>query len=100
MTLIKRILFHKKQIEILYYLHYFIYHEKSYKKESARYFTQGAVMGRTGITYENVAKAAAEILAEGAIPTIERIRVKLETGSYSTLGTLLKEWRAKHALQQ
>jgi hypothetical protein len=57
-------------------------------------------MGRPGVTYAEVAKAATEILEQGFAPTIERIRAKLETGSYSTLGVLLKEWRAKHALQQ
>jgi len=57
-------------------------------------------MGRPGVTYTEVAKAAAEILAQGGLPTIERIRAKIETGSYSTLGALLKEWKAKQALQQ
>lgn len=57
-------------------------------------------MARPGITYADVAKAAAAIVAEGNIPTIERLRAKLETGSYSTLGVLLKEWKSKQALQQ
>ncbi len=57
-------------------------------------------MGRPGVTYSDVAKAAAEIIEQGIVPTIERIRLKLETGSYTTLGVFLKEWKAKQALQQ
>lgn len=57
-------------------------------------------MGRPGVTYADVAKTAVEIIEQGNVPTIERLRAKLETGSYSTLGSLLKEWKAKQALQQ
>lgn len=57
-------------------------------------------MSRPGVTYTDVARAANEILEEGELPTIERVRIKLATGSYSTLSVLLKEWKTKYALQQ
>lgn len=57
-------------------------------------------MTRPGVTYTELANAAAKIIDEGNMPTLDRIRTKLGTGSYSTLSALLKEWKAKQALQQ
>lgn len=57
-------------------------------------------MSRPGVTYTELANAASKIIDEGNIPTLDRIRAKLGTGSYSTLSVLLKEWKAKQALQQ
>ncbi len=58
-------------------------------------------MSRNGITYLDVARCADEFAARHEDPTIERIRIKLATGSNSTIGTHLRTWRSKQdALQQ
>jgi len=52
-------------------------------------------MSRIGITLLDVEKAALEIQAQGKIPTIDRIRAILNTGSNTTIGEHLKTWRSK-----
>lgn len=52
-------------------------------------------MSRNGITYVDVARCAEELTASNEDPTIERIRIRLKTGSNSTIGTHLRTWRAK-----
>jgi chromosome segregation ATPase len=52
-------------------------------------------MGRLGITYEDVANAANELTAKAQAPTIANIRGIIGAGSYSTISTLLKEWKQK-----
>lgn len=51
-------------------------------------------MGRSGIIYSDVAKAAAKLAANGKNPTVDSIRESLgSTGSKSTIGPLLKRWK-------
>lgn len=52
-------------------------------------------MSRIGINYSDVEQCAQEITASGQEATIERIRVKLKTGSNTTIGTHLRAWKAK-----
>lgn len=59
------------------------------------------VMTRPGVTYHDVVSSAQKIIASGYEPTIERIRADLKTGSNSTIGTHLRNWRSKQdSLQQ
>ncbi|MBY0545493.1 MAG: DNA-binding protein [Gammaproteobacteria bacterium] len=57
-------------------------------------------MSRTGIGYQEVALAAEKLVQQGASPTIERIRVLLGTGSYSTVSKYLTEWKTQHLKQR
>ena len=52
-------------------------------------------MGRIGITYQDVATAAATVQGHDQIPTVDRVREILRTGSKSTIARYLKEWKAK-----
>ncbi|WP_404995479.1 DNA-binding protein [Cupriavidus pauculus] len=55
-------------------------------------------MARKGITYDQVANAAAAIKARGQAPTISAIRVELgNEGSYSTISQHLARWKADDA---
>jgi hypothetical protein len=55
-------------------------------------------MARKGITYDQVANAAAAIQARGTEPTISAIRVELNNeGSYSTISQHLSRWRSESA---
>ena len=53
-------------------------------------------MGRSGITYTEVAHAANTLIEAGITPTIEKIRAKIGMGSYTTIATFLKQWKDKH----
>ena len=57
-------------------------------------------MARPGITYHEVSNAAQQQLAAGKTPTIESIRIALGSGSHSTLGPLLRTWKAQHMQTQ
>jgi chromosome segregation ATPase len=50
-------------------------------------------MARPGISYEDVRKAAANLLEQGLNPSIQRIREHLGTGSNSTIAEHLKQWQ-------
>lgn len=53
-------------------------------------------MARKGITYDQVANAAAAIKARGNEPTIAAIRVEVGgEGSYTTISTHLARWRVE-----
>lgn len=55
-------------------------------------------MARKGITYDQVANAAAAIKARGTEPTIAAIRVELGgEGSYTTISAHLAKWRDNRA---
>lgn len=54
-------------------------------------------MGRTGVTYSDVATAAAAIQAKGENPTVDRVRERLGTGSKGTISPLLKQWKHEQA---
>lgn len=55
---------------------------------------QGACMARGGITYLDVAKAAENLKNKGIIPTVDRVREILRTGSKTTLVHHLKRWKS------
>ena len=50
-------------------------------------------MARPGVTYHDVANAALEIQGQGKYPTVENVRACLGTGSSSTIGPHLRDWR-------
>lgn len=51
-------------------------------------------MARAGVTYTEVAKAAETVKQQGFEPTVDRVREKLGTGSKSTIGPHLKQWKS------
>jgi hypothetical protein len=51
------------------------------------------LMGRPGLSYQDIQKAAATLLQRGVNPSIQRIRELLGTGSNSTIGQYLKRWQ-------
>jgi chromosome segregation ATPase len=51
-------------------------------------------MARSGVTYTEVAKAAETVKQQGFEPTVDRVREKLGTGSKSTIGPHLKQWKS------
>lgn len=57
-------------------------------------------MARNGISYQEVANAAQQLVAAGKNPTIEAIRGILGTGSNSTISALFRDWKAKQDLSQ
>lgn len=58
-------------------------------------------MARKGITYDQVANAAAAIKARGSEPTVSAIRLELgQQGSFTTLCQHLAKWRDEAATQQ
>lgn len=57
-------------------------------------------MARKGITFDQVANAAAAIKGRGSEPTIHAVRVELgNEGSYSTISQHLSKWRDDSASQ-
>ena len=48
---------------------------------------------RIGVTYDEVAAIADQIVAGGAEPTIRNVRDRLGRGSYSTIHRHLTAWR-------
>lgn len=51
-------------------------------------------MARSGVTYLDISNAAQQLVASKKALTIENIRIILGTGSNSTLGTHLRNWKA------
>lgn len=51
-------------------------------------------MARTGVTYGEVAEAAAQLIGQGRNPTVEQIRFILGTGSSTTIANHLRQWKA------
>jgi DNA repair exonuclease SbcCD ATPase subunit len=57
-------------------------------------------MARGGVTYSEVAKAARQLLDVGVNPTVDAVRGKLgHTGSKSTIGPFLKQWKDQHLVE-
>jgi hypothetical protein len=52
-------------------------------------------MARIGITSLDVEKAALQLQGQGKLPTIDRVRELLSTGSKTTITEHLKRWKAK-----
>ncbi len=54
-------------------------------------------MARAGILYSQVARAAAQLAADGKNPTVDSVREALGgTGSKSTIAPMLKRWKSEH----
>lgn len=54
-------------------------------------------MARAGILYSHVAQAASRLAAAGTNPTVDNVRAALGgTGSKSTIGPMLKQWKSEH----
>ncbi|MCP4042623.1 MAG: hypothetical protein GY731_11825, partial [Gammaproteobacteria bacterium] len=56
-------------------------------------------MARQGISKEQVYTAAAELREEGSAPTVQAVRDRLGSGSFSTISAHLAEWKAENAAQ-
>jgi len=54
-------------------------------------------MARPGITQEQVYEAASELMDEGTAPTVQSVRERIGSGSYTTITPLLNQWREEHA---
>lgn len=57
-------------------------------------------MGRIGIGFEEVAKAALQIQAQGKTATVDAVRNVLGTGSKTTISHHLKQWKADFGAQE
>lgn len=55
-------------------------------------------MARIGVSYEEVATAADDLLKEGCNPTIEGVRHQIGAGSFTTLSKHLNAWRSKRLM--
>jgi chromosome segregation ATPase len=60
---------------------------------------QGGIMGRIGISYQDVIKAIPQLQGQQRNPTVDNIREILGTGSKSTIARFLREWKSKNGLQ-
>lgn len=56
-------------------------------------------MARQGISKAQVYTAAAELREEGIAPTVQAVRERIGSGSYSTINTHLADWKAENAAQ-
>ena len=56
-------------------------------------------MARQGIKKEQVYNAAAELREEGIAPTVQAVRERIGSGSFSTINTHLAKWKAENAAQ-
>lgn len=54
-------------------------------------------MARAGVNYADILKAAEYIQHNGHLPTVDRVREYLGTGSKSTIAPLLKQWHEQNA---
>ncbi|MBA3660631.1 MAG: DNA-binding protein [Gammaproteobacteria bacterium] len=50
-------------------------------------------MARPGVTFNDVAEAANQLIGQGKNPTIEQIRLILGTGSSTTIANHVREWK-------
>ena len=56
-------------------------------------------MARAGISKDQVFEAASALLDEGTSPTVQAVRGRIGSGSFSTISSHLAEWKAEHAGQ-
>jgi transketolase len=54
-------------------------------------------MARPGVGVEKITEAIRELEARGKEPTVTAIRERLGSGSYSTIGAVLADWRRERA---
>ena len=52
-------------------------------------------MARIGISFEDVRDAALKLQDQDLLPTVERIRAQLGSGSHSTIARHLRDWRSQ-----
>jgi SMC interacting uncharacterized protein involved in chromosome segregation len=50
-------------------------------------------MARAGVSKEQVFKVASELNGEGIVPTVQAVRERIGSGSFSTISSHLAEWR-------
>jgi hypothetical protein len=50
-------------------------------------------MARTGVSYSEVSAAATQLIGQGRNPTVEQVRLLLGTGSSTTIGNHLRQWK-------
>jgi len=53
-------------------------------------------MARPGVNYETVKQTAIKLLSQGTVPSVQKIRENLGTGSNTTIAVHLKVWRKEH----
>jgi hypothetical protein len=51
-------------------------------------------MARPGVTYQEVADIATQLIGQGKHPTVELVRITLGTGSSTTIANHLRQWKA------
>ena len=56
-------------------------------------------MARQGISRAQVLEAASALQEEGTPPTVQAVRERIGSGSYTTINRYLDEWRKEHAGQ-
>ncbi len=56
-------------------------------------------MARQGISRAQVLEAASALQEEGTPPTVQTVRERIGSGSYTTINRYLDEWRMEHAGQ-
>ena len=54
-------------------------------------------MARPGLAPEQIRETIRQLAAEGADPSVTAVRERLGSGSYSTIGTVLNDWRREQA---
>jgi hypothetical protein len=54
-------------------------------------------MARPGLAPEQIRQTIEQLAAEGAEPSVTAIRERLGSGSYSTIGAVLTDWRHQQA---
>lgn len=55
-------------------------------------------MGRTGVSYEEVAQAAQESQGKGKSPTVDNVRLLVGSGSKTTIARHLRDWRNQQGI--
>ena len=54
-------------------------------------------MARPGLAPDQIRQTIQELAAEGTEPSVTAVRERLGTGSYSTIGAVLSDWRRQQA---
>ncbi|WP_052383828.1 DNA-binding protein [Litchfieldella xinjiangensis] len=57
-------------------------------------------MARTGVQYVDVQRAIDALLQQGETPSVQKVRERLGTGSFTTISDHLRQWREQRAQNQ
>jgi len=57
-------------------------------------------MARPGVEYDDVARVAQQLMSQGEVPSVQKIRLRLGTGSNTTINAHLKAWQAQLAAKK